>query len=223
MKVVITGTSRGIGLEMVHLALMAGHEVMALARQPEKSPGLLKLKNEFKSKLTLVTADLYDENAAATLVAMVKDWGAVDVLVNNAGIMKTGESRSDFQESFLVNSIVPFEITRALMPYLSKSKSPKVIQITSMMGSIADNSSGGYYAYRSSKTALNMITASLVKDHPKVAFAVLHPGWVKTDMGGAQAPTSVSESAQGLWRVIEALTLAKSGHFLDFKGKELPW
>lgn len=223
MKTVITGTSRGIGLELTRLALTAGHEVIAVARQPEKAPGLLKLKGDFKDKLELVTADLQSTGAAETVAAMAQDWGVVDILVNNAGIMRQGTSRADFADSYLVNAVVPFEVTKALLPFLQKSKAPKVAQITSLMGSIGDNTSGGYYAYRSSKAALNMITMSLAKDHPNITFAVLHPGWVKTDMGGEQAPIAVTESAQGLWRVIEGLTPAKTGGFFDFRGKSLPW
>src|SRR5262249_2933625 len=123
----------------------------------------------------------------------------------------------------LVNSVVPFEMTQALLPYLKKSKQPKVIHITSLMGSIEDNSSGGYYAYRASKAALNMINKSLTRDHSWLTSVVMHPGWVQTDMGGPQAPTSTRDSAQGIWQVINGLGSEKSGHFYDFKGKELPW
>lgn len=223
MNIVITGTSRGIGLEMTHLALNAGHNVLAVARSPEKSKGLLKLKGDYKDKLEIVTADVADEDACETIAAMAKDLGNVDILVNNAGIMRPGFTRKDFMETFLVNSVAPFELTQALLPLLKKSKAPKVAHITSLMGSIQDNGSGGYYTYRSSKTALNMINMSLSKDNPWLTTVVLHPGWVQTDMGGSNAPTSIEESAKGLWKVIEGVGPAKTGHFFDFKGKELPW
>lgn len=223
MKIVITGTSRGIGLELTHQALQAGHDVLAVARNPEKSKGLLQLRNDFKNRLTLMTADLEKEGAAADVAVMAQDGGVVDVLINNAGIMKTGTSRADFMESFLINSVVPFEVTEALWPLLKKSKAPKVIQMTSLMGSISDNSSGGYYAYRASKTALNMINMSLVKDHPGLCSVVMHPGWVQTDMGGPEAPTSVTESASGIWKVIHNLKPSDSGRFFNFKGQELKW
>lgn len=223
MKVVITGTSRGIGLELAQLALSKGFEVMAVARSPEKSKGLLKLKGDFKDKIEVVTSDLHDPDSVERIVAMVSEWGAVDILVNNAGIMRQGVRREDFMDSFLVNSVVPFELTTALLPFLRKSKQPRAAHVTSLMGSVGDNGSGGYYAYRSSKAALNMINKSLSKDHPWLSSVVLHPGWVKTDMGGAQAPTSTRESAEGMWKVIEGLSPAQSGGFFDFNGKELPW
>jgi len=223
MNVVITGTSRGIGLEMAQLALTAGHRVMAVARSPEKSKGLMKLKGDFKDKLEIVTGDMASEDTAATVAAMAKDWGVVDILVNNAGIYKKGVSRAEFEESFLVNTIAPFEMTQALLPYLKKSKAPKAVQMTSLMGSIDDNSSGGYYAYRSSKAALNMINKSLAIDNPWLTAIVMHPGWVQTDMGGTQAPTPVGESAAGIWKVIHELAPAKTGAFLDFRGKPLKW
>lgn len=194
MKVVITGTSRGIGAELVKIAEEKGHEVLAVDRK---------------------TVDLRSPEAAAKIADLVKPWGVVDILVNNAGIMRQGTSREDFQESFLVNSIVPFEITQALLPYLKKSSKPRVVQITSKMGSID--------AYRSSKSAINMINKSLALDNPWLTAMVVHPGWVKTDMGGAQAPTTTSESGDGIWRLIEGMVPSKSGSFYDFKGVEIPW
>jgi NAD(P)-dependent dehydrogenase (short-subunit alcohol dehydrogenase family) len=92
-----------------------------------------------------------------------------------------------------------------------------------MMASIQDNSSGGYYAYRSSKTALNMLTKSLTQDQPNVSFALIHPGWVKTDMGGTNAPTEIADSVKGIWNVINGMNQKNSGQFINFKGQILPW
>lgn len=223
MNVVITGTSRGIGLELAQLVLTAGHNVLAVARSPEKSKGLLKLKGDFKDKIEIVTADVASPEAAELIHGMAEDWGVVDILVNNAGILLKGDSRKDMVDSFVTNSVAPMEITKALVPLLKKSTQPRAAHITSLMGSIADNGSGGYYAYRASKAALNMINKSLTKDHPWLTSVVLHPGWVQTDMGGAQAPTSTRESAEGLWKVISGLGKDSGGRFFDFKGKELPW
>lgn len=202
MKILITGTSRGIGQGLVQIAKKAGNDVIAVDRK---------------------TVDLRSPEAAARIAELVKPWGSLDLLINNAGIFRKDASREDFAESFLVNSIVPFEITQALLPYLKKSQSPRVVQVTSKMGSIEDATSGGYYAYRSSKTALNMINKCLATDNPWLTTVVVHPGWVKTDMGGAQAPTSVDESTRGIWKLIEKLGTEKSGHFFDFESKEIPW
>jgi NAD(P)-dependent dehydrogenase (short-subunit alcohol dehydrogenase family) len=125
--------------------------------------------------------------------------------------------------SFAVNSVAPFEVTQALLPLLRKSSRPRVAHITSRMGSIADNGSGGYYAYRASKTALNMINMSLARDHAWLTTVVVHPGWVRTQMGGAEAPVEPQSSASGIWRLIEGLGRTDSGRFFDYTGNELPW
>jgi NAD(P)-dependent dehydrogenase (short-subunit alcohol dehydrogenase family) len=110
-----------------------------------------------------------------------------------------------------------------LMPLLRKSKKPIVANMSSMMGSIADNSSGGYYSYRISKTALNMFTKTLSIEQRQWVVVSLHPGWVKTAMGGAEAPLSPQESGQKLFKLIMDLQLEQSGRFYDYSGRELPW
>lgn len=223
MNVVITGASRGIGLELTRIALANKYRVLAAARSPMKSKELVALKEKYPQALDLVTADLANDSGVDSIVQALKSWNGVDILVNNAGIMRQGEKAEDFMESFRVNSVAPFLLTKALLPLLKKGRAPRVVNITSLMGSVADNKSGGYYAYRSSKSALNMINKSLTQDHEWLTAIVVHPGWVKTDMGGAQAPTEPEESAQGIWSVISGTTSAQSGKFFDFRGQELPW
>lgn len=222
MKVLITGTSRGIGLSLTKQALTAGHEVIALARKTREG-ALASLKADFPKTLTLVEADLTSETGIKAAEAAVAAFGSLDILINNAGVMKRDLTKQSFAESFLVNATIPFLMTKAMLPFLSKAKEPKVAQISTLMGSIADNSSGGYYEYRSSKAALNMITKSLTLDHPNVRFAIIHPGWVKTDMGGDGAPVEPDDSAQGIWKQINALTAKTSGCYVDFQGKALSW
>ena len=154
---------------------------------------------------------------------MVNRQGGLDVLVNNAGVFLKGESVEDFQTSLNVNALAPFYLTKALIPILEKSKEPRVIQISTMMASITDNASGGSHAYRSSKAALNMLTKGLTVENPKIAFQLVHPGWVKTDMGGQGAKIEISESAEGIWKVLETTGLKNSGSFRDFRGQTLPW
>lgn len=219
MKTLITGSSRGIGFGLVGEALKAGHTVFAVARN---TAPLKPLQNDFPKNLVLIQTDISQPDAIETLAKQIEKEG-LDILVNNAGMMATGDTADDLTQSFWVNATVPFLLAKALLPTLKKSNNPRVAQISTMMASIKDNTSGGYYAYRSSKTALNMLTRSLTLDHPGVNFSLIHPGWVKTDMGGANATTEIKDSVEGIWKVITAMTTKSSGQYVDFKGETLPW
>lgn len=216
MNVVITGTSRGIGHELTHQALKKGHRVLAVARDPRRCQDL-------GGQIETLALDLTEETAAEKIARAVEGWGSVDVLINNAGIYRAETGTQRFLESFHVNTVVPFQVTTALLPHLKKAKAAKVTHITSLMGSIADNTSGGFYPYRASKAALNMVNKSLSIDQPWLTTIVMHPGWVQTDMGGSQAPTTVAESAAGIWSVIEKVRPEDSGAFFDFRGERKPW
>ncbi len=222
MYVVITGTSRGIGLELTKYALSKGHHVLAIARKPQSSDQLIELQKSH-DKLEVMALDLLDKDAHNLIVKRVGHWPQVDVMINNAGIYEKDHSIEEFEKSFLTNSIKPFFITRALLPFLKKSKHPVSLQITSMMGSIADNSSGGSYSYRASKAALNMIYKSLSVDENWLISLLVHPGWVQTSMGGESAPVSVQDSAQGVWKLIDESDLSQSGSFMTYKGQRLDW
>lgn len=223
MRVVITGCSRGLGLELARIALGAGHQVLAVARDPHASAGLAALSAGSGTRLQVVGADLIDPAAPAVIAAALSDWEAVDLLVNNAGILLETARREDFLTSFAVNTVAPFEVTQALLPLLRKSANPRVIHLTSKMGSISDNVAGGHYAYRASKAALNMINRSLARDHGWLTAVVVHPGWAQTDMGGPQATVPIAVSVQGIWRLAESAQLEDSGRFFDYQGRELPW
>ena len=223
MNIVITGTSRGIGLELCRLALEKGHRVLAVARKPEASKELMAYKQKWAEQLRTVAVELAENSASAHIVEALNGWDQVDVLINNAGIMRDGDKTEDFLESFRVNSVVPYQLTTALLPIMKRSKQPKVVQITSQMGSISDNQSGGYYPYRASKAAVNMINKSLAIDNPWLTSIVMHPGWVQTDMGGSGATTTRQESATGIWSVIQELRKEDSGKFYNFRGQSLAW
>jgi NAD(P)-dependent dehydrogenase (short-subunit alcohol dehydrogenase family) len=225
MNVVITGGSRGIGLELATQALNRGDRVFVFARKPEESAELQVLKAKFGSQfqLEVATLDLSLPGIADTISTALAPWPVVDVLINNAGIYRNGETPEDFLSSFQVNSVAPLFVTRALFQKLKKSQKPIVAHITSLMGSIDDNQSGGAYAYRASKTALNMISKTLAQDERWLISTVIHPGWVQTRMGGKDAPTPVAESASGLWKVIQKLKSEDTGSFFDHEGDRLPW
>ncbi len=133
MNIVITGASRGIGLELTKQALAAGHDVIAVARHPK----------ELKGQVKTVETDLTAVDATERIIEATNEWDHIDILINNAGILTKGETVDDFLTSFQINSVVPFLITKALLPLLQKAKAPKVAHITSLMGSISDNGSGG--------------------------------------------------------------------------------
>jgi len=223
MRLLITGTSRGIGLELTQVALAQNHQVFALAREPNKSKKLCDLKEKYFNSLTFISCDLTNETMVSQLNSEIGENTTLDILINNAGIMRVGDSREDFMDTFLVNSYIPYLTTKVLLSNLKKSSNPKVMHITSAMGSISENQSGGYYTYRASKAALNMINKSLTIDNPWLQTLVMHPGWVKTDMGGSNAPLMPEDSAKLIWEKLIQLPKSKSGCFIDCQGRELPW
>ena len=223
MQIVVTGASRGIGLELTKQALEKKSTVLAIARNPKDSKGLQELLKKYPETLQTLQVDLQDPEAMMKISSALKGWKQVDVLINNAGIYQKGETTEDFLKSFHVNSVIPYFVTKTLFPKLKKSQNPKVIQISSLMGSVQDNRGGGSTVYRSSKAALNMINKNISLEEKDIVSIVMHPGWVKTDMGGAGAAVEVLDSAAGIWKVIDGLTLKDSGSFIDFQGKHLPY
>ena len=155
----------------------------------------------------------------------------IDILFNNAGV--SGPEPKNFGdidvagwlETFRINTIAPLKMTEAFVDHVAHSNRRIVAMMGSMLGSMADNSSGGMYVYRSSKAALNMVVSCLAIDlHERgITSVVLHPGWVRTDMGGPQAPLAPQESAAGLYRVLSMLTSGDNGKFLAYDGREIPW
>ncbi len=228
MKICITGANRGIGLGLTTLLVSQKHEVIATTRNANKSSELIKLQKTNQKHLSITELDITsDEN-----INCFKDdfkWKNLDILINNAGILENGTTNFEelsintIQNSFEVNTIGPMKLTKSLFPFLKKSKNPKNIYVTSKMGSLSDNTSGGYYAYRMSKAALNMFCRSLARDFPKIISTVIHPGWVKTDMGGINAITSIRDSTNGIIEKIFSLEQEDSGEFFNYKGDKLNW
>lgn len=223
MNVVITGASRGIGLGLAELALEQGHKVLAVVRDSKSSSALMELSQKYQGSMRICETDVASPQAPSLIAAAVQDWSALDLLINNAGVLKMDLTHGAMIDSFSINTVAPLLIAQALLPKLQKSKDPKVVNVTSRMGSVEDNSSGGYYAYRASKSALNMVNKSLSIDNPWLTTIVVHPGWVKTDMGGAQATTEIHESVAGIWKLATKIKSADSGEFFDFQGETIPW
>ena len=215
----ITGANRGLGLEFVRQYAADGWKVIATVRNPDRADDLRRVPGDIR----IEPLDVADVDQIRAFAGRIDE--PIDHLICNAGVMgKYNEVDPDsWAYTLRVNVIAPTMLALALVDRIAPGG--KVVAITSKMGSIADNESGGGIIYRSSKAALNAAWRSLAIDwrDRDLAVAMLHPGWVQTDMGGAQAPTPPEESIAGLRRVIAGLTREQSGSFLDYQGNEIPW
>jgi NAD(P)-dependent dehydrogenase (short-subunit alcohol dehydrogenase family) len=221
--VLVTGANRGIGLEYARQFAARGYKVIGTARDPADAKELSAVAGRVEA------LDVTDAASVAALAARLQGV-AIDILVNNAGMFDRRDvsvDRVDFavmEQTFAVNSLGPLRVTQALMPNLRAGKRKTIVNMSSQLGSI-ELSNGDWYAYRTSKAALNQITRTLSAELAPDGFTcvVLHPGWVRTDMGGANATYEPEESVAGLVAVIEKLSPADNGRFLDFKGNAVPW
>lgn len=221
--VLITGANRGIGLELARQYAAAGWQVIGTARRPDTAQELAALDAR------VVQLDVTDPGSVERLSAEL-DGQSIDVLINNAGILPMVRSISEidfevFNQTMAVNTVGPIRVTQALLPNLRAGEMKKIINTTSIIGSISRKTSGGFYGYSESKAALNMFTRSLAGELRSEGFIciVVHPGWVQTDMGGPNATVTVKDSATGIRSVIENLTEEGSGEFWTFDGQRLPW
>ena len=216
---VVTGANRGIGLELVRQLQARGTETVAVCRH--RSPELDSLGVQVEDGCDVTRAEAW-----ARLAARFESTD-IDLLVQNAGMLVEdaldGVQPDDVRAQFELNALAPLFLTRALRTRLRTGA--KVALVTSRMGSMADNGSGGYYGYRMSKAALNAAGVSLAIDlKPQgVAVAILHPGAVRTEMTGGSGMIDADESVRGLLRRIDELTLDTSGRFLHQNGQPLPW
>ncbi len=221
--VLITGANRGLGLEFAKQFKQLGYTVIGTARSPEKA---VELK---ATGAQVVALDVTDSESVASMAKSLKGT-AIDVLVNNAGVIGNPQENFksfDFDKALMtynINSLGPMRVTQALYDNLLEGKEKKVIHITSILGSI-ENNSGGYYDYRASKAALNTMNKSLSIELESEGFTcvVLHPGWVKTDLGGERAPLEPAESIKGMLAVIQQLEDDDNGKFYDYQGNSIAW
>lgn len=221
--VLVTGANRGIGLEFVQQLQAKGFDVIGTARKPATA-------DELKATGARVEQlDVTDANSVAGMAERL-DGVPIDILINNAGMLNRADSTLDTLDfemmvrSFQVNSLGPLRVTQALLPNLRAGEAKAIVNITSQMGSI-ELSSGMAYSYRTSKTALNQINKIISVELADEGFIniVMHPGWVRTDMGGENATLSKTESVSGMLGVIDGLDAESNGRFFNYDGSEIPW
>ena len=221
--VLVTGANRGIGLEYARQFSAKGYTVIGTARDPDDAKDLSAVAKRVEQ------LDVADAASVAALARRL-DGVAIDILVNNAGMFDRRDvsvETVDFptmERTFAVNTLGPLRVVQALMPNLRKGERKLIVNMSSQLGSI-ENSNGRWYAYRASKAALNQVNKVLSAELGPEGFicTVMHPGWVRTDMGGSNATYSPEESVSGLIAVIEKLRPADNGRFFDFKGNPIPW
>ena len=226
----ITGANRGLGLEFARQYLAEGWQVYAACRDPESASELRRLADGSDHKLHIITLDV-TESTSVKAAAAELEGRAIDVLINNAGVggpRGKGIGNIDYESwsrVLEVNTLGPMRVAEAFVNNVAQSQRKLIVTITSGMGSIADNTSGGAFAYRSSKAAVNMVMRSLAIDlAPRgITCVVINPGWVRTDMGGPQAMLTTTDSVKRLRRLIETLGPAQSGRFFNYDGGEYAW
>lgn len=229
--VLITGANRGIGLEFVKQLLARGDQVLATCREPEKATALNALAQQATGRLKLYPLEVDDAESIANLRNELAD-EPIDLLINNAGVYGPRQFKDptcdaqSWLKVLAVNTVAPYQVASALLDNLKRGDQAKIVNITSRMGSIADNDSGGAPIYRSSKAGLNAAMKSMAIDlaDSGISVLLLHPGWVKTDMGGENALIDSETSVSGMLAVVDrAESENLSGKFFHCDGSELPW
>ena len=229
-RIFISGANRGIGLEFVRQFLQRGARVFATARRPRQARDLNALAGP---QLTVLPMDVSDAQSIQRAVAPVaQDRQGLDLLINNAAIKPPDDEQElatlnadSMLQTLRVNSLGPLLLARECAPLLRRGKNPRIVNISSGLGSLTRKQSGGQYAYCSSKAALNMVTRGLAADLGPAGIVVcsLHPGWVQTEMGGWHAAISPAASVRAMLTLIEGLTPAQNGVYFDYEGHTVAW
>ena len=226
----ITGANRGLGLEFARQYLANGWRVYGACRNPSSASELSRLADKSDHKLRIMPLDVTDLASVKSAAARL-DGQAIDLLLNNAGVGgPRGQTIGNidyvaWEKVLDVNTMGPMRISEAFVDHVARSKRKLIVTLTSGMGSIADNTSGGSIAYRSSKAAVNMVTRSLATDLAPLGITcvVVNPGWVLTDMGGPHATMTPAESVKRLRDLIETVGPTQSGKFFNHNGREYAW
>jgi NAD(P)-dependent dehydrogenase (short-subunit alcohol dehydrogenase family) len=227
-SIMITSANRGLGLEFVRQYAADGWRIFAACRSPDAAADLHELTRT--GSVTVFPMDVTDLSSVRHAAAGLND-ESIDVLLNSAGIIgkpgqRTGHiDYESWQQVLNVNTMGPLRVTEAFVEHVARSARKLVVTITSGLGSLTDNTSGGSIPYRSSKAAVNMAMRSAAIDlAPRgIACILVNPGWVKTDMGGPGAPLTPSESVAALKSLIATFGLAHSGKFFHYDGREYAW
>lgn len=228
--ILITGANRGIGLELATQYAGLGWRVYATCRQPEAAHELIELSARQPERVSIHPLNVANDRQISALAQALRG-ESIDMLFNNAGVY--GPEAQEFGsvvgdewiEAFRINSIAPLKLMQAFVEHVAASRLRLMVGMTSKMGSMADNGSGGYYVYRASKAALNAVLKSAAIDlKPRgITVLVLHPGWVKTEMGGPNALISPAECVTKLRAILDRATPADSGMFYQVDGSVVPW
>ncbi|KAI8375068.1 4-dihydrotrisporin dehydrogenase [Choanephora cucurbitarum] len=232
---IVTGASRGLGLEFVKQIIANGNRVFACARNPNNALELAKLVDNQKVFAVKMDADDEASIKAAAEEINAKAPEGIDVLINNAGMLSAMGStfetctKDDLLKTLMTNVVGVNEATKAFVPLLRKGSTKKILNMSSILGSIelVDTGNGDSFGvpYGVSKAALNMLTKSTAMTLANEGFIVYasHPGWVQTDMGGKQAPLTTEDSIRGQLSIIDRLSAEDNGKYMDYQGKALPW
>lgn len=219
--VLITGANRGMGLEWARAFHRRGWRVLGTARDAQAALELQAVAD------MVLPCDVSDDASVFSLGRALQD-DVVDLLINNAGVLLVDGlhdvSTDTLSIQFNINAIGPLRVVQAILPSLRRSETPRIVNITSRMGSIADNTSGAMYGYRASKAALNMITRSLALDlGPEIPVLALHPGFVQTEMTRGRGDVDAVQAVTRMLTLVDALGPEMSGRFYHRDGHELPW
>ena len=227
--ILVTGANRGIGLELVKQYCNQNYQVIGTYRNENTSGEFISMSRNLNN-LKVYSLDVSSDQSLKDFSSKLGDT-PVDIFINNAGVYGPRDSsfnnvdERNWISVFQTNAIAPLLLTQLIIENLRNGSQKKLIYITSKMGSIDDNKSGGAYIYRSSKTALNSVVKSisldLAKDGMKVAL--LHPGWVRTDMGGPNGLIDATTSVSRMTEVIDRLSQSDSGCFFNYDGSKIPW